>query len=180
MQPNGKRPPSPAKPLTRSTATEYLNECVPPETAPDVDLRKHRVRPPNHRPPSTDFLRRSREELDKELEEMQQPSSETRASLLVEIELAGKPSAIAPKKERSAVPAWLAELKMRKTKNSEEVGEEKTEAPPRSKRHNKKEARPTIAELRRGAERIGRALAELQRDVRHLSEQIERMGGEED
>lgn len=178
----------------------------------NVDVRKNRASRPNRRPPSIDFLRRSKEitveiesgicfNNDRELsvEKIDTTTSSRQAKSMI------------GKKEINKTPPWLAELRRKKTKSSEELdttgirNEEGANSPVNvtrnseekksegvscdfsalaskhsrgaaKRRANKKpEIKPTLLELQKGAEKINNSIAELQRDMQILLEQIKQM-----
>lgn len=219
-----------------STASQYFDDCVPLELL-NVDIRKNRARPPNQRPPSIDFLKRSKEITieEEEIEVEVRLAAGRRLSFhKTDITITREPTlrrveTMISKKDTQNAPPWLVELKrkkMRSTENLETVGsggnesetvsnppeenksdvqKQETKAVPEeqsggvckaksdfsaisslpamkhpksfsnSRLKKKPEVKPTLAELQKGAEKINNSIAELQRDIKILLEQIREM-----
>lgn len=248
-----------------AATSQYFDECVPPELL-GVDLRKKRAKRPNQRPPSIDFLKRSKETTTEEIEVEIRPTTGRRLSFnKTEDQLERTPSerrveTMMSKKNSGEVPAWLLELKKRKAKHSDStktkevpttkpaevlvmkitqeseseeksrevdpgspippensaekevakhIPESKPDIEDESHKENKQQApsrcvtearsdlsetktvpaitfsknsqnkkpdiRPTLSDLKKGAEKINNSIAELQRDMQILLQQIKLM-----
>lgn len=220
---------------------QYFDECQPPELL-DVEIRKNRAtRPNNRRPPSIDFLKRSKDvTMDTEEQEeaievevrsitarrLSFQKSDTKAPSVRHVE------SMIIKQEQKSVPPWLLELKNRKKKDTEkvettkshdsspdtcsscEISPQKEENNPpsiskdekkhdqvqnvpeersscisetksdysvkcrrvsRSRPNKTPEAKPTLSDLQKGAEKINKNITELQRDMQILLEHIKQM-----
>lgn len=204
-----------------SVLSQCFDVCQPPELL-DVEIRKTRAKVPNKRPPSIDFLKRSKETTMDTTEGEFRPIAERRLSFQkADIPFTRTPSvrrveSFAPPKQTNAVPQWLQELRRRKKMDSDETNTTKTvqnqvvsdPAVSKNQENNKStpvekkptpscviseaksdysatgrrisksrsnkthEAKPTLTELQKGAEKINKSIAELQRDMQILLEQI--------
>lgn len=186
-----------------------------------VEIRKNRVKGPNRRPPSIDFLKQSKQKITDDNDDEEETEIEIDSTLieplsdqsLLKINPPIYSETMLPKTSAKETPPWLLELKKRKkkeeapnpaeisnnceilqTQNDVVISEIRDDSPLeqksggisvsssakylrilRNKPNKPPEAKPTLLELQKGAERINNTIAELQKDLQRLLDQIKQL-----